>query len=148
MEEVREAIRQLTEGADFNPPSKVLGSLSGKSACQLLPGVPYSIATNVAHAEIWNRLWLNRLTGGPRFNPYPDFPAVPEEEWEGVRDTFLAGLDKASACANAEPFVYSCRSASDARRLLLKIAIHTSYHLGQVVLLKRMLRMRSRVPDR
>jgi hypothetical protein len=135
-----EALRQLLEGADFQTPAKVISRIAAKQACKVLPGLPYSIATNVAHADIWNRVWLNRLLGEPRFNPFPDFPPVPEKDWPDVRAKFLHHIVRAHELASADPFVHSCESDEAANKLLLRIAVHTSYHLGQIVLLKRALK--------
>lgn len=140
METVRELLRQVWEGDDFTPPSKLLANVSAKSATIIPASAPYSIATNVAHADIWQRLWLARLKGEPKFNPFPDFPAVPSHDWETVRTSFLVNFALAVELAGHEPFEHQ----DPAKKLLTKIAIHNAYHLGQVALLKRILRSEKR----
>lgn len=143
MDDVRELLRQAWEGDDFGAPAGVLKGVSDKTATLVLPGAPYSIATNVAHADIWQRLWLARLEGTPKFNPFPDFPAVEAKDWAAVRRSFLEHFEKACALASAEPFRHSAKSDAAARKLLTKIAVHNTYHVGQIVLLKRMARIRA-----
>ena|SRR2546421_4309073 len=144
MEHVQEILRQVIQGEDFESPATMLKSVKAEAATRILPGFPYSLATNVAHADIWNRLWLARLEGTPKFNPFPDFPPQSEKDWPKVRDQFLANFERAYAIACAEPFVHKCRTDAIAEKTLLKIAVHTSYHLGQIKLLKRALRATSR----
>lgn len=140
MESIREALRQVVEGADFEPASSTLKTVKAADAVTVLPGMPYSLATNVAHADIWNRLWLARLEGKPKFNPFPDFPEVSEADWPNVRASFLENLNRAYEIACAEPFTHHCKSDESARNTLLKIGVHTAYHIGQMKLLKRALR--------
>jgi uncharacterized damage-inducible protein DinB len=140
MEHLREVYRQVWTGADFDDPDKLLRSVKPDQAAVKLEGWPYSIGTNVAHADHWNKIWLARLTGNRAPKTFPDFPAVAADEWAQVRADFLENFAKAKDMANAEPFSHSMKSDEIASKLLLQIAIHTTYHLGQVKLLKRLLR--------
>jgi len=140
METAREVLRQLWEGDDFTPPVKLLSNISAPAAVTLLPNTPYSIATNVAHADIWQRLWLCRLQGKPKFNPFPDFPVVEAADWASVRESFLENFQLALNLARAEPCVALAKSHDMATKLFIKIAVHNAYHVGQVALLKRILR--------
>ncbi|HWD40591.1 MAG TPA: DinB family protein [Fimbriimonas sp.] len=144
MEEIREMLRQVIEGADFPGSAQILKSVKPQSACTVLPGMPYSVATNVAHTEIWNRVWLHRLQGLPKVAPFPDFPDISQDEWPAVKAAFVEGVQRAYEIACAEPWTHRCKSDESAKRLLTKIALHTSYHLGQVNLLKRALRVAKR----
>lgn len=125
------------------PPAKMLATVSAKNAVVVPPGCPYSIATNVAHAEVWQRLWLARLQGLRRpkiWKEEPDFPVVPPERWPEVRQAFLDGLETALRIAGAEPFAHQMESDEAAYRTLNQIAVHGAYHVGQIRLLKRILR--------
>lgn len=146
MEHVREALRQVVEGSDFQPASEMLKTVKAADAVRVLPLLPYSLATNVAHADIWNRVWLARLEGGEKFNPFPDFPPVEPEQWEETKQSFLRNLGRAYEIACAEPLVHKCRSDASAAKLLLTIATHTAYHVGQMRLLKRALWLSRRTP--
>lgn len=140
MEHVREALRQVIEGDDFESATSLLKNVKPDQAVRVVEGLPYSLATNVAHADIWNRLWLARLEGKKKFNPFPDFPVVTEKNWPKVKDQFIENLERAYEIACAEPFEHHCKTDDSAAKTLLKIAVHTSYHLGQIKLLKRALR--------
>ena len=146
MDAIREALRQVVEGDDFDTPSATLKTVKAADAVKVLPGMPYSLATNVAHADIWNRLWLARLEGNPKFNPFPDFPEVHEEDWPGIRTAFVDNLNRAYEIACSEPFVHHCKDDPSAKKTLLKVALHSAYHLGQMRLLKRALK-EARVAD-
>ncbi len=129
---LREAIRQFAEGEDFWSMADITGDLTPEQACQVIPGAPYSIATNLAHALFWQDRWLRRLNGieVPKgYSDEEDFPPVSEAEWHGVRDRFLAGVDEARKLSEGEP---------DAKRAkwLLQIVLHGSYHAGQISLLR------------
>ena len=140
MEHVREALRQVIDGDDFESASSLLKTVKPDQAVRIVEGLPYSLATNVAHADIWNRVWLTRLEGKKKFNPFPDFPVVTEKSWPKVRDQFIANIERAYEIACSEPLEHHCKSDDSAAKTLLKIAVHTSYHLGQIKLLKRALR--------
>jgi len=132
---------QLCNGADFDSPEKLLRTVSAEKAAQIPTGSPYSIATNVAHAEIWQRIWLTSLANTPRPNPFPDFPIIEPNDWPNVRQSFLAGLEQARQIATTEPLAHKMKSDDQAIAALSRIALHAAYHLGQVKLLKRQLRI-------
>jgi uncharacterized damage-inducible protein DinB len=133
---VAEALRQLVEGEDFSTPREMLGSIEPGMATTVPPGCPYSIATNVMHALLWQDLWVARLRGEPGTRPEMDhdFPDVTEAEWPEVRARFVDGLDQALALAESESF-----DEETSGRILFQIVNHGAYHLGQVQLLKRIL---------
>lgn len=137
-----EALRQIIEGDDFSTPAGLLRSIRAEMAVAVVPGSPYSIATNVEHARIWQDLWLCRLRGEkiPRVDYGKDFPEVAPKEWPKIRSAFIEGLSEAHAIACRAPFEHGAADDATAIRTLLKIANHGAYHIGQVVLLKRLLR--------
>ena len=130
-----EALNQLIEGRDFDPPGRLLSTVKPDAAVRIPPGAPYSIATNVAHADIWQCVWLAQVEGLPSLKPFPDFPSVTASEWPSVRARFLTNLARARELASTDPGVKD-------EATLLRIAVHGAYHLGQVKLLKRMLMRR------
>lgn len=140
MQYVIEVLEQVVSGRDFDTPEALLRSVKPDVAAMVVPGSPYSIATNVAHADIWNLVWLAKLEGKPRLNPFPDFPVIPAEDWKTVRKQFLENLDSAIEIASRKPFTHAMKSDESAAKTLLQIAVHTAYHLGQVKLLKRIAR--------
>lgn len=135
-----EAIRQLRDGRDFQVPAKVLSRIPATAACRVVPGLGYSLATYVLHADFWQVVWLNRLTGTRAASFTQDWRVPEEHEWEHVRGDFLKHMDEAIALASAEPFTHRLKSDDKAVEMLLQFAVHGAYHVGQFVLLKRALR--------
>ncbi len=141
---VAETLRQVIEGMDFAPAKRLVNIKAGL-ACEKRDGFPYSIATNIWHCDYWNRLWLARLRGErrPAKNIWAEDWQVPgEEDWKEVRDRFLENLTAAYQIASAQPFQHAMKSDEEAAKVLNQIAVHTAYHVGQVALLKRMLKAR------
>lgn len=138
---VAEALRQVRDGMDFSAPKSVL-KISPARAVTKQEGWPYSIGDNIAHADFWQRLWLARLTGETRpkmDEKLWDWPTIAANEWADVRRQFLVNLDEAIEIASAEPFVHCMKDEGAAEKTLLEIAVHDAYHIGQCVLLKRLL---------
>jgi hypothetical protein len=144
---VVEALRQVWEGMDIPPAESLLRNVSADSAAKKLPWMPYSILTNVAHADFWQTVWLNRLKGLRAKSFTEDWKTPPAEEWPQARASFLDGFKEAMAIAGADPFEHKMKSDEIAVRTLLQIAIHNAYHIGQVNLLKRELRLHGKLPD-
>ena len=139
---VAEALQQVIEGADFAS-AKRLVNIKADLACAKKEGFPYDIATNIWHGDYWNRLWLARIRGEkrPSGNIWSeDWQEPTAAEWPDVKRRFLENLDAALAIAKAEPFVHAMKSDEEAITRLNQIAVHTAYHVGQVALLKRMLK--------
>lgn len=133
MKGIAESLRLLREGQDIVAPASVF-RLSAHRACTRVHGAPYSVADNIAHAELWQRHWLAKLGRGdsPQLRGWNwDWPTVPAAEWPEVRRRFLEGLDSAIEIAE--------EGNPDHEFVLNQILIHDTYHVGQCVLLKRML---------
>ena len=129
-----ESLRQILEGEDFSPPAELLRPINAVTAVQIPPRCPYSIATNVKHALLWQDLWLAKLRGEkpPTVVAGQDFPEVAEAEWPEVRKAFVDGLNEALEIAKGD-------NDEAAIKTLYKIGNHGAYHLGQIQLLKRIL---------
>ena len=137
-----EALRQVRDGTDFAMPSKVLSRIPAEKACLMLPEFGYSLATYVLHSDFWQVIWLNRLTGQRAPSMLADWQVAEPEDWPSIRFGFLNRLDQAIALAEAEPFLHAMKSDDLAIKVLLEIAVHDAYHVGQFVLLKRALARR------
>jgi uncharacterized damage-inducible protein DinB len=141
---VAELFRQILEGDDIPAPSAVL-KVKVADAARELDSFPYSLATNLAHAVLWQRLWLNALRGGKAKSgmaEWKDNFRIPEpSELDGLRREFIAGLEEADRIAKSNPFDHQMANDALAVEYLLKIAIHASYHLGQMNLIKRAVRL-------
>lgn len=143
---VAEALRQVIEGMDFVP-AKRLVNIKAELACEKREGFPYSIATNIWHCDYWNRLWLARLRGEkrPAKNIWAeDWQEPGQGDWLRIKDQFLNNLADAHAIASAQSFQHAMKSDEEAVKVLNQIAVHTAYHVGQVALLKRILKAKSK----
>jgi hypothetical protein len=131
---------QILVGWDIPTPDSLL-KVSEERAAIRLPGHPYSLLTNLAHALLWQEHWLAKLEGRPR-KTRPELYAgdfrVPEPgEFKAIRAEFVEGLRRAKSIAESRPFRHSAESDRNAEELLIAIAVHGAYHLGQINLLKR-----------
>jgi uncharacterized damage-inducible protein DinB len=135
-----EALRQVFEGADFTPPTKMLSRLTAEQAAARIPSAPYSILTLVAHADFWQRIWLARLGGEKRPSIIEDWRVPNSTEWQSLRKSWLEGMTQAIQIASRKPFEHKAKNDATAVKFLLEIALHNSYHMGQIALLKRMAR--------
>ncbi len=138
---VAEALRQVWEGADIPAPTSLLGNISVTTAARRELWMPYSILTNLAHANFWQTVWLNRLEGKRVANFTEDWKVLPPESWPEVRELFYTDMQRALAMARSEPFAHKMKSDEAALKTLMQIAVHNAYHIGQVNLLKMQLRL-------
>lgn len=138
---VVELFRQIWKGDDIPAPESLLRGLNAEAAASKLPHWPYSILTNLEHADFWNRIWLDRLKGVRAQSFMKDWREPAAEEWAKVKKSFLDNFEEAMRIAASDPFEHKMKSDEVAVRTLINIAIHTSYHLGQINVLKRELRM-------
>lgn len=139
-ETAAEALRQVRYGRDFQVPAKVLARIPADDACRVLPEFGRSLATYVLHTDFWQIVWLNRLRGLRAPSMLEDWREATPSEWPAIREQFLAHLDEAVALAEAQPFTHRMKGDEAAVKVLLEIALHDAYHVGQFVLLKRSLR--------
>lgn len=122
-----------------------LDGLSSEQAAARLDGWPYSIAEQVAHMLFWQRHSQETIETGVERNvasAADGWPAVPEADWPQVRDEFTAALEKNRAYAR-DPEVlekrFGDRKPYTIGVRLLIMSTHDSYHLGQVVMMRRVL---------
>ena len=104
-----------------------------------LDGAPYSAVTNLAHAVMWQEAWLSALDGVTVSGPTlweNDFRVPDPSEWPDLRTRFVNGLVTARSIAAGSG--HKMKSDEKARTALLKIAVHGSYHMGQLHLMRRM----------
>ena len=137
------AFNQFFKGWDYEPPERIIADIPAEKAVIVPPGCPNSIATQVAHMIFWDQRWLGRIAGEPdppRLAKNADFPSVKAEEWEGMRARFIAGLKKARAISKKhEDYGRRHPSGFSVEQLLLQIALHDTYHLGQISIYRQLL---------
>ncbi|MBL1149391.1 MAG: hypothetical protein HND42_04170 [Armatimonadetes bacterium] len=138
--DLAEAFEQVSEGRDIPGPRRLLSRITAADAATKLPGAPYSILDNLAHADPWQRIFLAPMLGTRSPSYLEDWKEHQPADWEGVRKGFLERFEAARRLA-AEGFDKADQAKTDsARARLIQTLIHDAYHLGQINLLKRMLR--------
>jgi hypothetical protein len=140
---VSEALRQVQTGKDFDGFADVLSELTPEQATTAPGGAPYSIATLVFHSWFWLDRWLKQLSNihcEPFGQDDSDFPVVNPDQWNSVREQFLAVFaDLQERALEPSGFEVITQFGDTAEVLLLRAALHTSYHVGQIVLLRTMI---------
>jgi uncharacterized damage-inducible protein DinB len=138
-----QALDQFTRGEDFVSPKTMLGDLSPDLATKVPKGSPYSIATLVAHMHFWQSRWLARILNEPlekKKGKHGDFPKVAPAEWNRVRRNFLNGLKTANEIAKDEAGLQrELPNGGRVQGTLTAVAVHNSYHLGEIALLRQLL---------
>lgn len=132
----------IEEWSSFTPASRALDGLTPEQAVTKLEGWPHSIAEVVAHMLFWQRHDFATIETGsePDVSTGADWPFVSEADWPRLKDEFLASLEQSRQMTRSE----------DLERLILggKFSVglrmvwftgHNAYHLGQIVLMRRML---------
>jgi hypothetical protein len=142
-----EAYAALLAGRlEHEPPSKILHGISPEDAMRVIEDLPYTIAGLVAHLSFWQQRRL-RAARGEQLD-YPDdfvlgttdFPPVSAREWQALCAGFLQSLaelvelSRDTERMEAMPF-----EDRDGGFTLASHALHNTYHLGQIVLMRRLL---------
>jgi uncharacterized damage-inducible protein DinB len=133
---------KLSSGHAFNTAKKILENLEPSVAIHIPQNVVHSIAGHVAHMAWWQRQMLLDIKLGKRQRQEShEFPnTVPLEDWADIQKDFLDGLEDLKKCCDdpsllEKPYIHTDETIGEA---LLDFAIHNAYHLGQIVLLRRL----------
>jgi uncharacterized damage-inducible protein DinB len=150
-------LRELVYGKRAHvDPLACVEDISAELATRTLEGYPHSIWQIVEHMNYWMDYDLRTVAGE---NPhYPDhaiesWPAHPEpaseEQWQAATQRFSALLARLAALAESdaqtlERIVSYGGPAQVARQstvhtVLWQLAVHNTYHVGQIALLRRQL---------
>jgi hypothetical protein len=140
---VDEALKHIAEGRDFDSLSDAIMDLTPEQATTVPTGCPYSIATVVFHMWFWQDRWLKQIADvhcEPFKGDDSDFPSIAIGDWVKTRDNFFAGYQKLRETApHTSIFEKPTQFGDTVEVLLLRSALHTAYHVGQIVLLRRLL---------
>lgn len=139
--------RLLLGGRGTVSVERVLSGLSLDLALRPLDGLPYTLYDLLWHIEFRQRQLLLMLGGEevgwpPAAEQWPQ--TVPdEEEFADVLEALKAGLYEASELANDAALdprsgALGAQEGADLKTLA-DLAVHSAYHWGQVVLLRRLL---------
>lgn len=133
----------IEEWSSFTPASRALDDLTPEQALRKLEGWPHSIAEVVAHMLFWQNHDFATIETGlePEVSPGADWPAVSQSDWSRLKDEFLSSLEKSRSMTRddetlARP-ILGGKFTVGAR--MVWFTGHNAYHLGQVVLMRRIL---------
>ena len=135
------ALEHLLLGTDeFLPPATVLGGLTGEQACAKVEGLPYSIAGLLGHLLFWieRRLIWARGEEGAEWTEEQNWPAVTPEQWLALVERFLACFTELGALCESRDMAQELYRGRSVGFMLASECCHNAYHLGQIVLLRRL----------
>ena len=133
-----------------------LDGLTWELAGKRPQGSPYSTYGLVWHMSFWMENELERIDGRTPTYPehaslgWPDDAPPNADEWSDAGARFRAALDRLARLAEAAPEVRSrtvpvtsqaghANQGTTVEDVVWQTVVHTSHHLGQVVLLRRLL---------
>lgn len=132
----------LSGGISFQKPTEILDNLEPRIAITIPENAVHSIAGHVAHMAWWQRQALINIRAGQRQsqigNEFPE--TVVLEEWQTVLEDFYTGLEALKEHCDNETLLGLAYLGGEETiaDLLLDFALHNAYHLGQIVLLRRL----------
>ncbi len=134
---------------DHPAAARILHGLSADQAFAEIPGSPYTITQLLAHvnANLQFNLQLLESDDPVSFvNPLTAWPEVEKSDWAELRESFLTGLATLQRFAAKEDLTRVLYPATEGEsawtvgyKLAASVAKHTTYHLGHIVLLRRLL---------
>ncbi len=145
-------IKNLLNGPGFTPLERALSGLTQEQATTKPCDSPHSIADILAHLNFWQNWAMSAIGGEP--NPMPATAADGwvrlTDSWDDLVKEFLAGLEKAKTLTDDEPLLqqpfdpeskigWGFEKHSIGEVIVDVIAVHNAHHLGQIILLRRML---------
>jgi hypothetical protein len=138
------AVQELLRGGgEFVEPAKILEDLGETQAVAVPPGSPHSIAQIVAHMHYWQRVNIAKANGQPAPRPArldDTFVAPLPGTWRHLVTEFLAGIETCQRIAREKADETSPdRDDTSLDYDLAESALHNAYHLGQIVLLRRIM---------
>ena len=139
-------VKSLVGERGHIPIARALPDINVQLAGRIHENMPYSIYQLVKHMHYWQQFMLEHLEGRQPQRPTSVMESWPEEtgpqdetSWQADIQAFLDGIDQAVAIAETaqldDPLPYF--PGETKAGLLRNIASHNSYHLGEIVLLRR-----------
>lgn len=138
---VADLLEQIVTGEDIPQIESLLKRMNPETAVMKLENWPYSILTNLEHADYWQRIWLARIEETPKPKLTEDWRVPSADEFPSIREGFLTNLDRARRLAKSWP--YGDDPQSDKKlHTLVSLAVHDAYHIGQIKLMARIAQRR------
>lgn len=125
--------------------SAALSDLMPEQAMAKLEDWPSSIAEQVAHMLFWQHHTREAIERGKErkvASAAESWPSVQRDDWPHLRDRFLDALEKNKEYARDPQLLtkrFGDRKPYTIGVRLLIMSTHDSYHLGQIVLMRRMM---------
>lgn len=129
------------------PIERGLAGLSLETVSAQTEGLPYSIYQLVSHMLYWQEFLLTYMKGGKPQLPasvnesWPNQPHPEDEEaWISLLGQFLQGVQQAVEYAKTVQLDEPIESFPTETKagILRNIASHNTYHLGEIVVLRRL----------
>ncbi len=145
-------IKHILQGPGFTPLERALSGITQEHALVKPNNSPHSIADILAHLNFWQSWAIAAIRGEPK--PMPAKAADGwvglTGSWEGLVGDFLKGLEEAKALTEDETLLqkpfdpeskigWGFEKVSVGEAILDVIAVHNAHHVGQIILLRRML---------
>lgn len=152
---IAESIIEVTEGGNWTDVNiaDTVKDISVQEATMRTPGSPNSIASLLHHLAYWNRVMIERINGVKVVVPDANGFDVPElktdQDWGNLKaDLKASAHELADAIRNfdlnriEEPIV---AGSSSSYKNLQGTVEHIHYHLGQIVILKKLVKKAEQV---
>lgn len=147
---------QLLLTGEFAPRAHILAGLTLEQVGIRPAGAPHSIYEELWHAATWQRIvfhddmgLLGRWERGEQF-PLRPAPAN-EAAWDELVRSFLADSERAVGRSQDEAWLERDEGTEHPgftwRNALEHLAVHSAYHMGEIVLLRQLLGVWSPPPD-
>jgi hypothetical protein len=144
---IRKSLSRAMSGSEAHVElSRALEGLGWEDAGRHVTGIPHTIYQLVNHMIYWQRWTVEWLDG--KDPPLPEHAPLgwpgdngpkDEAEWERTVKVLLDGLEELNRrCSESD--LFSVQGNWSALDMLNSIVSHNSYHLGQIVSIRRMLR--------
>lgn len=146
MEEIKNAFKNALNGERAHlSPVKALEGLTPEVAGKLIHNSPYTIWQLIKHVSFWHDYFLDYLSENklPRVeksgdgwvqNPAP----ANDHEFSETLDTLLNNIEKTKTMIKDIDRLNYPERYENAWNVYQAMASHISYHLGEIVLLRRM----------
>lgn len=149
IQKIRMLIAETASGNNWTGinAEQALSDISADKAIKRINENHLNIAELTAHLACWNKVIARRLQG-MNYTPgkeedFPQINALTEEQWQAIKDDFMESfsilentlLEKEDASLEQPVF----EGATSAYRNVHGQVSHLHYHLGQIVLLKKLL---------
>ncbi|WP_214481281.1 DinB family protein [Bacillus sp. SM2101] len=130
------------------PINRALSDIDRQLAGESIEGLPYTIYQLLGHMSYWQDFFLEFLQGGNRDLPKNAMDTWPQdkspssnEEWIKLVEHFLNGIDKACEITRKIRLVEPLQNWPTETPVssLRNIASHNTYHLGEIILIRRLL---------